>query len=287
MISTIDMAEELVRWARDNENIRVVNLYSSRANPHATVDILSDYDVEVFVHDLHPFTQGEEWLAPFGQVMVRQPYNSSVWKDGGVGPMVLFKDGRRIDFNFRLLSELKKEIESGNVGSWNRVLLDKDDITRNFESMESHDDSEFWTKKPTKDEFAELTHHFWWNITYVAKYLYRDEFLLAKRTLDVSLHHHYLKTILSWYLGVRKNWQNNPGQHGRWIRKELDPDLWREVESTFAGASLDDNWRAMFKTAEIFGRLASLVGDALGYPYPATLDREVTEYLLEIRRLTD
>ena len=285
MISDRDMAEELAKWGRDDDNIRVVNLYSSRANPHAKVDLLSDYDVEVFVNDLEPFKRGEAWLDYFGEVMVREPYSSSVWEDDHVGPMVMFSDGRRIDFNIRVLVELKDEIKSGEAGSWNIVLVDKEGVSEDIKSLESHDESEFYTRRPTEAEYNKLAHHFWWNITYVAKYLYRDEFMFAKRMLDVSLHHSYLLTVLSWHLGVETSWTNNPGPHGRWIKMQLEPSTWRQVESTFAGPSAEDNWRAMFRTGEVFGRIASQVGDALGYVYPTRVEEQVTEYLKEVQRL--
>ena len=41
----------------------------------------------------------------------------------------------------------------------------------------------------------------------------------------------------------------------------------------------------MFRIAEVFGRLVSEVGAPLGYVYPIELDRDVTAYLAEIRKL--
>lgn len=282
MNSTRDMAKEVVEWAKDNENVRVVNLYASRANPHATLDALSDYDIELFVEDLQPFREGEEWLNPFGEVMVREPYDSSVWKDGGVGPMVMFKDGQRIDFNIRLRSVLEEEIKAGDVGSWNKVLLDKDGITRNMTTLENSD-AEYWTKQPTQAEYEELVHHFWWNITHVAKCLFRDQLFYAKYVLDGGLHHHYLRTVLSWHVGMRHHWEVNLGAYGRWLKDYHDSETWADVEATFAGADLEENWNAMFKIAEVFGKISSEVGGRLGYVYPVDLDQNVTNHLARIR----
>ena len=145
VITERDMAEELTRWGTEHENVRVVNLYSSRANPSAKIDFLSDYDVEIYVNDLEPFKRGEDWLDYFGEVMVREPWNSSVWDDGHVGPMVMFSDGRRIDFNIKLVSELRDDLNSGDAGSWNTVLVDKEGIAQDIQSLESHDESHFWT----------------------------------------------------------------------------------------------------------------------------------------------
>ena len=45
------MAKEVSDWAKANENVQVVILTSSRTNPNAPVDVLSDYDIEL--HRLH------------------------------------------------------------------------------------------------------------------------------------------------------------------------------------------------------------------------------------------
>ena len=80
---------------------------------------------------------------------------------------------------------------------------------------------------------------------------------------------------------------SNSGAYGRWFKKQLEPHLWSEIEATFARADLEENWNAMFKTAEVFGRMATEVGAHLGFAYPLELDRNVTEYLLEIAKISE
>ena len=111
MDPTRDMAMEVTDWARDNENVRVMILTSTRANPNAPVDILSDYDIKLFVKDLQPFLEGDKWLETFGEIMVRDPYRpvefeskQCVWR------LVMFKDAPRIDFHINLLEVLEADI---------------------------------------------------------------------------------------------------------------------------------------------------------------------------------
>ena len=199
--------------------------------------------------------------------------------------MVIYKDAPRIDFTILLTEAIEEDIaqHDGYVNDTGyQVLLDKDGLTQNAVPPTY---SEYWTKQPTESEYREIVYHFWWDIIYVAKYLHRDELFAAKYMLDGSLHHHYLKTVLSWYLGMKNRWQSNPGALGRWFKKQLDPPTWSAIETTFAGADAEENWEAMFQIAEVFGRLASEVGAHLGYVYPIELDRDVTAYLSEIREL--
>jgi len=268
-----NMANEVVEWARKDENIRVVILTSTRANPNASVDALSDYDIELAVRNREQFSNPDEWMSTFGQIMVRH----SKWT------MVHYLDAPRIDFSLMTVEELEEEVNAPELAeSWDigyKVLLDKDGMTKDLKPPTY---TAFRTKPPTESEYDELVHHFWWSITYVAKYLYRDELFFAKYMLDNALHHKYLKTSLDWYVGMNNNWEINTGVAGKWLKKYLDPEIWSDIEMTFVGANLEENWKAMFKIAEIFGRLTSEIGTNLGYTYPTELDQNVTVYLNKI-----
>jgi len=199
---------------------------------------------------------------------------------------VLYENAPRIDFQIKKLKVLSGYVSTlpdfYDIGY--EVLLDKEGIT---EGLASPTYTAFHTQPPAESEYEELTKHFWWNVTYVAKYLHRDELFFAKYMLDDALHHKYLQTVLTWYIGMNNKWTANPGAYGRWFKRYLDPEIWTEVESTFTGAEIDENWEALFRTIEVFRRLASQIGRHLGYPYPADLDRRVTAYLGKIRDLNE
>ena len=198
--------------------------------------------------------------------------------------MVIFADAPRIDFGVELTSELKRVQQEGgyerDIGY--RVLLDKD---RLMEGSVPPTNSEFDTSQPTQAEFSETVNTFWWDITYVAKCLVRDEFYFAKHMLDVSLHHDLLGKVISWHIGMDSNWKSNPGVNGRWFKRQIDPGVWADIETTFAGADPQDNWRAMYQTAKVFSRLATEIASRLGYPYPEKLECDVTRYLKDIQEL--
>ena len=263
----------------------MVILTSSRTNPNSPVDMLSDYDIELFVQDLKPFLQGDEWLEIFGRILVRWPYKPP---DNGdcTTRLVLYKDAPRIDFQIKMLDVLSELVSAPDLPEFYdigyEVILDKEGITGGL-AAPTH--TAFRTKEPTESEYEELVYHFWWNVTYVAKYLYRDELFFAKYMLDDGMHHKYLQTALAWYIGMEKDWKSNPGACGRWFKKQVDSGIWADIEATFVGADLEENWKAMFKTVEMFRRLTSEVGARLGYAYPFDLDCDVTEYLTEIRRM--
>jgi len=265
-------------WAKNHENVRVVIITSSRADPRWTPDELSDYDVEVFVRDLEPFIAGDEWLRVFGETMVKNPHKQELAEviitahpdgsrkiDGNAGCMVIFDDEERIDFGIFLVSVIEDDIRT-HGGYWNdmgyRILVDKDGMT---EGAVPPTYQQYDTEPPSEDEFLQAVHSFWWNITYLPKCLYRDQLFFAQRMLN-SVREGPLTSVLSWHIGMRRGWKNNPGVHGKHFKEQVDADLWRELEGVFAGAALTDNWRATFKVAEVFSRLAAEVGEGWRSP---------------------
>ena len=283
--SSTDVLKQVSEWADQNQNVRAVILTSSRTNPNAPVDPLSDFDIELFVRNLQPFLAGDAWLAPFGAILVRWP--PSPPDDGDrTTRLVMFADGLRIDFQIKMCNVLVQDVARPDLPLYYdigyEVLLDKDGLAEGL-GPPSH--CAHRTKKPSESEYDAVVRTFWWDATYVATYLWRDELFFAKYMLDDALHYEYLTEVLAWHIGVEHDWTINPGAHSRWLKRYLDSGTWSSVEASFAGAGIEDNWRALFETTKLFGRLATQVGEALGYTYPHDLDRGVTEYLTQIRGL--
>ena len=74
-------------------------------------------------------------------------------------------------------------------------------------------------------------------------------------------------------------WAVPTGALGKGLKRRLPADLWRDLEATYAGAGVAENWEALFRTLALFRRVAREVGAQLGYTYPDELDRRVTAYL--------
>ena len=94
-----------------------------------------------------------------------------------------------------------------------------------------------------------------------------------------------LLRLLEWRVEIARNWSWKPGIVGRGLKQHLPPDLWSELERTYVGADLEENWEALFRTTALFRRAANEVGNALGYAYPEALDVCITAYLEHVRSL--
>lgn len=161
-----------------------------------------------------------------------------------------------------------------------QVLLDKDKcIPAPVRTREEG----FFTVKPSEEQFVKRINGFLWDSTYVAKSLWRGEMYFAKFMFD--LLHRYMKEVISWNLGARNNWENNPGVCGRYFHHQLDDDRWKKVLDTYSGSEVEDNWRALFASCELVRELGEETADLMGYAYPMDHHERILGYLKKVKAM--
>lgn len=278
-----DVLRRLIQWAEGRDAVRAMLLTSTRAIPDAKVDIFSDYDVILVVEDVHPFYVDRTWLNDFGEVLVT--YWDPICTDPDVGfeqttNVIQFADGLHIDFtlwpvglwqSIAAASSLLPELDAGY-----RVLLDKDHLTDNLPVPTF---TAYIPTPPSHEFYQLMIEEFFSDAPYVAKCLWRDELLPAKWCLDCDMKHKYLRQMLEWYVGITHDWSVSTRAMGKGLKKQLPPDLWAQLEETYVGADLAENWQALYQTMRLFRQVASEVGAHLGYAYPHDLDERVTAFV--------
>ena len=286
-----EVIHSLTRWVGRKEFVRAALLTSTRANPHASVDALSDYDVVLVVEDIRPLFENRSWLGDFGEVLVEYWDPIHPDPDYGIehtGNVVQYADGLRIDFRLwpvalaRRVAEGSRLPDDLDVGY--AVLVDKD---RLFDETRPPTYAAYVPSRPDEDTYLKLVSDFFSVAPVVAKYLWRDELLPAKWCLDYDMKHLHLRPMLEWRMERDHGWSEPTGNLGKGLKKRLPSDIWRELEGTYAGAGIQENWEALFRTMALFARVATEVGDDLGYAYPRDLDRRVGTYVRAIKESSD
>jgi predicted nucleotidyltransferase len=163
-----------------------------------------------------------------------------------------------------------------------RVLVDKDDRTAGFPAPTY---TAYIPRKPTEAEFLALIEEFWWETSYVAKNLWRDEIFHSRYSGEVVMRFELLRPMLEWYIETLHDWSLRPGVLGKGFKKLLPAEFWARVEATFAGADVEENWTALFGMCDLFRAVALAVAANLGYAYPLELDRRMSDYLRGIKAL--
>ena len=278
-----DVLERLVAWAETQPSVRATILTSSRARADETVDQLSDYDVIIAVTDPDTFLRNDAWLSAYRPPLARWGDEDELFGLGTTFRGVVYDDGVKIDFTIwpeELLGRVAERDalpEGLDVGY--RVLLDKDGRTAAWKSptYRAH-----IPRRPT-EEYRALVEEFWWSSTYVAKSLWRDELLPAKFALDLDMKLGPLRRFLEWRIELDHDWSLPPAKFGRDFARTLRPDLWSELRRTYVGPELDENWDALFRTTALFRRVATEVGDDLGFAYPQDVDDGITAQLKAVQ----
>ena len=277
---------KLIALGERHDSIRAMIMTSTRCNPNAPLDVFSDYDIEIFTEDPDQFGETDEWFESLGPVLVtqrlRQDWGEPCYR--GWSRLVVYEDGTKVDFQVNHLQKLKDFTESlpeeYHIGY--TVLLDKDGRTA---SLEPPTYRAFIPSVPSGRYYASRVNDFWWDSTYVAKYLWREDLLAVKFMLEGDLIHLHLLQMLEWSIEIERGWNWRPGHYGRDIKKALHPDTYSQLAEAYAGGNIEELWESLLRTAALFRKVAIKVGDSLGYRYLYDLDRKVTIYHQTVRGL--
>lgn len=278
---------ELIQWAERKDSIRAMLLTSTRAVPNAPLDAFSDYDVVLIVKDIHPFHEERSWLEDFGEVLVAYWDPIYLDPDFGIekfGNVTQYADGLKIDFTLCPLEMLRKIVNApslpAELDAGYRILLDKDHLT---DGIKAPTYRAYIPVPPTNEVYQTIVNDFFSDPPYVAKCLLRGELLPAKWCLDYDMKHVYLRPMLEWLMGLHHNWSTPTGWLGKGLKKKLPPEIWSQLEATYAGADIAQNWEALFHTMALFRRVAMEVGEGLRYDYPLELDERVTAFVKDMQ----
>jgi aminoglycoside 6-adenylyltransferase len=280
-----DVVARLVGWGENDPSIRALVLTSSRARADESVDALSDYDLIVAVDDAVAFSADDAWVSAYTRPLAHWGDEDEVHGLPTYFRGVVYSDGVKIDYTvwpdalLERVAEAEALPEALDVGY--RVLLDKDGRTSDWAAptYRAHIPA-----KPTEAEYRALVEEFWWDTTYVAKALWRGEIVFAKFVLDYDAKLVALRRFLEWRVELDHDWSWRPGAYGRGLERHLPAHLAAELSRTYVGTDVEDNWNALFRTTALFRRVATEVGDALGYEYPLEVDEGVSAHLEAVRQ---
>ncbi len=271
-------------WAQKNEDIRAVLLTSSLVNPLAPVDDLSDLDIELVFNDNANYITESSWIRHFGYAISMIEEDESCFEGRHGMKMVLYDDYVKVDFKLYSKAKFLVDIEKAELPEdWDigyKVLVDKDGITSKMQKP-SYQISII--KKPTEKKVQQVLNDFWWDTTYVAKSLVRDELFYAKFASEHIIRVDYLIPLIEWYIASQHNWNITTNKYGRLFKKYLTEEMWGTVERTFAGSSIPTNWDALFAMADLVSAIGKFLAEKLDFIYPVKLETDIRKYLLDLR----
>ena len=274
--------KNVIAFAEAHNDVNALIITSSTVNPYVETDVFSDLDIVIVTDAFQKFCDKKEWRAEFGDILVSFSDNLKLEGIKTYTRLVLYQDYNRIDFNIWPLELIEKLADYDKLPDYldigYEVLYDKNGI---IEKLQNPTYQAFKTKIPSEEKFRKTVNDFWWDITYIPKYLWRDQFYFMKY-MDYFIKFNLLQPMVEWLIGVENNWDVNPGKCGSDFQKYLKEEDWNKLKTTFSGHYKEENWQALFKMMDFFQKAAKKVGKNLNYKYPQQLAEDVTEYINKI-----
>jgi len=280
MLTRAEKLQQIIDWAQNNTDIRAVLLTSSLVNPLAPVDELSDLDIELVFDDNSKYVANKNWLNNFGTPIAMIEEDESYFDSKHAMKMVLYTDHIKVDFKLYSKPNFLEEVrQSPLCEDWDigyQVLLDKEGIT---EAIQKPSYRVSIIKKPTEQKFRQLLNDFWWDCTYVAKCLVREDIFYAKFMSENNIRTDYLVPLIEWYIANQHDWNITTNKHGRLFKKYLTEQTWGKVMRTFSAGDINENWTALFAMADLVAEIGRELANKLGYTYPTKLEQDIRIYL--------
>ncbi|WP_313511775.1 aminoglycoside 6-adenylyltransferase [Sphingobacterium sp.] len=255
-------------WIRNNEDIRAALLTSSLVNPLAPVDDFSDLDIELVFLDPAAYLESKDWINLFGDPLNIYEEGIEAFDGKHAMKMVQYWEGVKVDFKIYSVEQFKAEVLADDLPEdWDigyEILIDKEGLCSGLQQP-SYEVSII--KEPTEEEFQKIVADFFWDVTYLPKCLVRGDLFYLKFMVEKIIRVEYLIPMIEWYIGSKNQWDVTTNKYGRLFKKYLSTTEWEELEVTFAGADMDENWKACGNMIDIFDRMAQAVSKVLGYPY--------------------
>ncbi len=281
MRSEQEIFDLIMTFAHGDDNIRAVVMNGSRTNPNAPKDLFQDFDIACLINDLTPYIHKDKIPAYFGDILILQePDNMgepfSIDK-GYYAYLMQFMDGNRIDLSFHA-PERWKTVTSDSLSI---LLLDKDNV---IGELPPSNDGDYLPVPPTEKQFQDCCNEFWWVTPYAAKGLWRGELTYAKHIQDEYIREQLMK-MLVWYFGIKTDFKKSPGKLGKYLKHDIEPELWAELEQTYSDGDFAHIWESLFTMGNLFRQLAKHVAANFGFQYPQQDDDNVSKFIRRIKDL--
>lgn len=270
----MSILDKLLDLANKNNSVRAVVMNGSRINPNIESDKYQDYDIVFYVNNYQEFIKDLSFIDTFGEVLVKQ--TSLDQRDGletindSFTYMAQYKDGSRLDLTVR---DVEYVIEDFKNDSLSMVLLDKD----NLDLINNPNESSYYVKKITKEDFRLCVNEFYWVCPYVAKGIARNQLFYATEHMNIIRHE--LENMIDWFIGSKFDFKLSVGKGKSRYQELLSKEIFETYKSTFPKLDKKDIGMALKTAINLFDRLALDLSNNHGFEYSPDLANEILNFL--------
>jgi aminoglycoside 6-adenylyltransferase len=258
------LAQKIVNWGHQTENIRALIILGSRARTSHPADELSDLDLLVITTNMKAFIASADWLQEFGSPLLS--FTEPTF-DSSYERRALFDDFLDVDFDLSEPGQFKESLKFGAVRDifqrGYHILLDKDDWTSIITNLDPAPPQQVSSPAQISNEIQD----YWFHVVWSAKKLQRGELWSAMNCLNCYLKNKLLHMIETHTIlfaeGEIDMWHN-----GRILEKWSAPTISQRLPGSFADYDVQPLAAALQHQAALYHDLASQVAVKLNISYP-------------------
>ncbi len=243
--------EKVMKWARNNQGVRLVEMNGSRVNPCIEPDDFQDFDIVFYVSDFVAFLKELSWLESLGPVLLKQTSDDQdepiIGAENAYITMVQFEDGTRVDLT---VVDIEAFRTFSQRDSLSKIVMDKDGRGE----KQAPDESSYYVEPLTEEAFMRSLNQFYWMVPYVAKGVARGHVFYALKSFDILRIE--LERVLDWWIASCHKVGISVGK-GKHRYGELLPPHWLERYSrSYCSADEAQIRDALFQAVELFDEVA-------------------------------
>ena len=279
------MKESILKWAYEQEDIRLVIVVGSRARSEHPGSELSDLDLLIFTDNQEFYLSNQDWIARFGTVLF-------VEKAMSPGPrqepelMVLYDNFQGVDFVLipaGIINHMSPEQGLPDIFLRGfEVWVDKENVSTSLTSAaDAQKQNISRPNKPSQKEFVHVIQSFLFCAYYIGRVLYQNDLWVAK-SREHDLHSGVLK-MMEWHARSKHDWSLDVWHTGKYIETWAEKHVLDRLPKIFAGYEKVPSQIALEECVQLFETMAYEVAEAGDYSIDTTLFEKTKSFLDSIR----
>ncbi|MFC6348197.1 aminoglycoside 6-adenylyltransferase [Vagococcus carniphilus] len=234
---------QLRAFFRNRDDLKVFAMNGSKVNKNIPDDIFKDYDVVFFSTNFKQYIEDSSFLDLFGETLIKTEPESDpicpneLLEGKGYVYLVQYVSGLRIDFQFRDIDTLDNYLKEDSL---TQIIEDKEKLVTS-EIMPN--DSDYWLKKPSKEQIEFSIAEFWWLIPNILKSSLRKQEILAQFYFNLTRKE--LFQLIAWSIANETTWNENYGKEFSAILDKVTDKERQQIMSLFQVGTTDSLYKGI------------------------------------------
>ena len=268
-----EMKENILKWAHEQDDIRLVIAVGSRTRSEHPGSKFSDLDLLIFTDNQEFYLSNQDWIARFGTVLfIEKAMSPGPGQDPEL--MVVYDNFQGVDFVLipaGVIKHMNPEQDLPDVFLRGfDVWVDKDDVSALLSSVADEQKYNLLRpKKPSQEEFAREIRSFLFCAYYIGRVLYQNDLWIAK-SREHDLRGGVLK-MMEWHARSKHNWSLDVWHMGKYIEMWAEKPILDRLPQIYAGYAKEPSQLALEECVQLFETMAYEVAEACNYSLDTTV----------------